>query len=267
MSSNNNDSSNGSNRYRNAGTDLDDDLERLRGRLRGLEETVRGVDQALTEIESAVEELPASGGEGGAVPDEALERIERTRRHVELASSPAHVAGIETGTHQDESAHPYGNWGVIATATEPVHWRTASVHAADSGTVRLGVFEMDYERDATYTLGEGVATRELDVDEGEQTVHPEITLPAGTHFITRDSEDPTADTVVPLKRVREGVDWDAMNDGHEIPLTFEESWQVGRQPGTNEFEQLRSEGWDRVLHNWAEWEVGFGVGTQTDEGA
>lgn len=235
------------------------------------ERDLGGVDPSrITELESAIDSLTArldsveerdggAGGGGGEVPSDFLADLTRTHRQLQAAATPAHVSSIETGAHEDEGYHSYGAWGTIVSASTPVHWRETTLHADGAGTVTLELFAMEYDPDEpTYNLGDRVATREIEVSGGRETVYPEVTIPVGTVFITRDSADPTADDVVPLKRTRTDVDWDAFNDVHDVPLTFERAWQIGRGPGTDDFESYEEQGWHRTLHYHADMEFGYG---------
>lgn len=243
----------------NSGTDVNPPIDRrIERHISGLG-LERGVseEQVSEMINAAIGELDTGVGNGPPGDTSGLEsRVDQELQRVRLASDPNHVAHVPTGEHQDQSFHPYGAWGTIVSADQAVHWRSADVYAESQGTTRLEIIEMDYTEAETYNLGKTHATRQLQLDGGLETVYPEVTIPEGTFFITRDSENPTED-VVGLKRVARDVDWQALNESHDIPIRFRASWQIGRQPGTDAFTQYRDSGWQNLLHYYARPEFGY----------
>lgn len=194
------------------------------------------------------EQTPTPDAELGDRATELLERLEATRRRVEVASNPDVVATLETGA-PDEGYHPYESWGPIVRVDEPLQWRSAVIDAEQPGSATLLVYEIEYEQGATYEPGELVAAREITAQGGPERVPIEVTLEPGHYFVTR-TDDP-----VPMRRVAVDVDWDELDDP-DLPLRLECSWQLGRKPGTEAFDRYIERGWDRVLHYFGDLEIG-----------
>ena len=201
-----------------------------------------------------------SGGSGGGSGDVAaeLEDLRRERERFSLVGMPDHTRTIVTGDHEDDGFHPHGSWGLVVTAHEDVVWRKAVVNADSAGSTQLEIFEMDYEKDETYEVGDRIKTHEVAISgSGDNSIHPDIVLEAGrTFFITRDTAAGAGDAL-PLKRSVEEADWGTIND-NDIPMTIHCTWQRGRgQPGTQEFQDYRDANWHRTLHYYRDLEFGF----------
>lgn len=208
-----------------------------------------GTDKSIEELEQRIGSIGGGPG-GGDVPADYLERLEETRRRAELSSTPDHTAIIETGPPEGDY-HDNPDWGVIIETERPVIWQSTQVDAEESGTIQQVVYEIDYERNNRYDLGDVHQTRELPVSAGRQTVYPVVYLPEGQHFITR--KDST-----PLRRVQPTVSWMQLNDAHDLPLSLGTSWQIGRQPEDKaDWERYIDQKWDRILHYWANMEFAY----------
>ncbi|ADJ14453.1 hypothetical protein [Halalkalicoccus jeotgali] len=244
--------------YQQTGAQLDEDLA-------ALTERVESTETAIAELGTTVEEIANREGAGStpALEDELAE-IRQSRQELQLVSSPAHTRTLASGSHDDEAFHTtrdgngIGAWGIVVTAEADAHWRGADVHAREAGSMLLEVFAMDYEASETYDVGSRIATREITLEEGRQTIYPDVTVHEGQqYFITRDTANPTGDDVVALKRGRQIADWNAINDP-EVPLTAECSWQLGRAgPGSQAFADYQDAGWDAILHHWTNIDLGF----------
>lgn len=216
-------------------TELQEQIDNIRSGLEENSVSLVEVQNALDVHENEITKLKTTVGQDTG----ALDRLE-------VVGNPDHTRIVKTGIHQDSDYHEYGSWGIIVEASRAVHWQDALVNAKSGGTTLLEVYPID-----NYSLGKRYKTRELSwKDGGEQTVHPEVTLPKGTWFITRDTE---RSNPVPLKRTDSDVNWAELTKATgDIPLTFKRTWQVGREPGTDAFKSYEASGWHKVLHNWAD---------------
>lgn len=241
-------------------------LDALADEVAALEESAGKSDEEIRQLirEFVDEHVDDGGGGGGGSTnlDAELEAIRRERKRFSLVGSPNHSRVIAKGPHQDDDYHSHGGWGLVATPQEDVVWRSAKINAEEPGSTMLELFEMDYETDETYEVGDRIETHEVNVTRsGESTIHPDIVLPAGqTVFISRDSAvDPYG--ALPLKRAEEEVNWSDLNNSHDVPLTIHCTWQRGRgQPGTQAFQDYRDANWHRTLHYYRDLEFGFNEG-------
>lgn len=189
--------------------------------------------------------------------DEELAEIRRARKRLSLVGEPNHVKTLFPGDHQDDGYHPYGGWGLVITPKEDVVWRSASVNSDQTGSFLLEVFDMNFDWNETYEVGDRLKTQEITLNKsGKQTIRPDIVFEEGqTYFITRDSENPT-NTDVSLKRGGRDIVWGQLE--HDVPIDFNSAWQMGRgQPGTDEYEQFRNSNWHLILHNYRDMEFGY----------
>lgn len=223
-----------------------------------INEFITHPDQGLTE-EDVRDLINEEGGsdeddstEDDSTPDTTDEDLSEQIENVRLTNSPKHTASIDTGVPEGEY-HDYGNWGVIVTVDQPVHWRSTVINAEESGMTKLQIFEMDYSEGETYSLQEVHATRELDHDSGQQTVYPDVILPEGQYFICRDPEN-----VTPMREVNTGVNWEDFNQ-HNVPITVEASWRANAnyQPGNPEYEKYQQRNWDQLYYYFGNPKFGF----------
>lgn len=237
-------------------------LASVREDIEGLNGSLSGLDERLGAAEKAIEDLRNSGG-GGGIGEERRAAIDRELRYLRLTGRPTHRAIIDTGVPGGEY-HPYGDWGQIITCHDDVRWISAVVDCESSGMTKLVVEEIDYTEGEEYDLGDVHATVELNHKEsGLSVINPDIALPEGQYFISRDT-----DMVVPMRRVMTDVDWETVNQSHTIPVTVECSWRAraNYEPGTSEFQRYRENNWHRRLYYFGDMEFGFMSAIDESEG-
>lgn len=190
----------------------------------------------------------------GGVSEETEAEIKSTLQNLRVAGNPNHTRRIETGTPAGDY-HLYGDWGMIITVPETVHWRSAVVVAGNAGLTRLQIYEMEFEEGETYDLGDIVATRDIQHESGPQEIYPDVTLEPGQYFVSRDPE-----LVEPMRRVLTDVDWEQFNSEHDLPVRVEASWRAHADytPDNPVFdEKYKANAWDRRLYYFGDMEFGF----------
>lgn len=224
------------------------------------------LDQRVTAIEERDWDSGGGSSGDGGLDDETQAEIEQELAYLRLTGRPKHRSTIATG-HPEGDYHAPGDWGQIVTVHDPVHWTTAIVDAETEGVTELVVYEMEYEapvfnengeviEGGIYDLGDVHQTVELHHDAGIQEVYPNVTLPEGQYFVTRDSEE-----VQPMRRVQTDIDWDEFNANNDVPITFECSWRAfaNYRPGGENWSKYRENDWDKRLYYWSEMEFGHQI--------
>lgn len=226
---------------------------------------IDGLDQRVTALEERDGGSGGNGGGGGGgggLGDDTRAEIEQELAYLRLTGRPKYRSTITAGAPEG-GYHVPGDWGQIVTVHDPVHWTTAITDAETGGETELVVYEIDYVPEETYDLGDVHQSVELHHDAGVQEVYPNITLPEGQYFVTRDSEK-----VQPMRRVQTDVDWEAFNAGHDVPLTVECSWRAfaNYRPGGENWQKYRENDWHRRLYYWSEMEFGHQVSADENGG-
>ena len=208
------------------------------------------LDQGVSEedVQRMIEEADIGGGGGGGSNEDVSTEV----RNVRLTNSPTHTTSIDTGVPQGEM-HPYGDWGVIVTVEEPVHWRSTVIVPAEAGKTNLQIYSMNYSEGETYEPTGIHATREITHSSGQQTVYPDVILPEGQFFICRDP-----DQTVPMREIMTDVNWNDFNQ-HNVPIEVECSWRINAdyRPGTDGFQKYKNRGWDQLYYYFGNPKFGF----------
>lgn len=209
------------------------------------------------DIDEIADEAASRIDSSGGNVDEELAEIRNARKRLSLAGEPNHVRTLFDGDHEDDGYHEYGGWGLVVSPDKDVVWRSATVNAEQSGSFMLEVFDMEFEWNETYEVGDQLKSQQINLKKsGLNTIRPDIVLEEGeTYFITRDSANPR-NVDVNLKRGARDVVWGELE--HDVPIDFNSAWQMGRgQPGTDEYEEFRNKNWHLILHNFRDMEFGY----------
>lgn len=232
--------------------DVDESIDDVRDGLDAYDSALVDIDERLLTVEQRLDGLDTGGG--GGISEDQTAAIDRELTNLRLIGRPKHRAMIHTGVPGGEY-HPFGDWGQIITVHDDVQWRSAVVDVESPGVTKLIVEEMTYDEGNVYELGDVHATVELKHREaGVQEINPNISLPVGQYFVTRDT-----DMVVPMRRVMTDVDWDVFNQGNNVPVTVECSWRAraNYELGTSEFEKYRDNNWHRRMYYFGDMEFSF----------
>lgn len=244
---------------------VENETIKLRQVVDGMGADLTGVKERLGAVEAQIDAIKDGTVDGGGgIGSDMKAAIDREVETLSIIGHPKHRSKITTGAPTGDM-HPHGSWGQIITVHEPVNWISALIDADRNGVTKIKVEAMDYEKGTyengqyvdggTYNLGSTHATVDIHHDAGLQEIHPEIFLPTGQYFISRDESK-----VVPMRRVETDIDWDTFNQGHEVPVSIERSWRsgAGYEPGNEVFEEkYLGNNWDRRLYYFADMEFGY----------
>lgn len=206
----------------------------------------------------------SDSGSGSGSTNTAVQEV---LNEMKIIGMPDLVRTVPTGVPpKNLSYHTFPLWGQIVEVSRPIHFREAVVDAQDGGVLTVAVFKSDFDN---FSLGDRHAAREIPIESGRQVVTPDIYLPPGEYFITREPiSGSTAGSDTPnLRRVAKGVNWGDLNNqlrNRNMPIRFRTTWNPGFTT-QDQWERLKSNDWHTLFHNYANMSFGYNTPSESVE--